>query len=112
MHALDQVARSTKQPHFNRWANELAVAAHTAFTYHYPKGIESGQLRMYWKMSIDLAYPLVSFQGQHDPLDGYITYNQLRSTAVILKDNQNAAVDLSLPCDQLETLMKSGSVDF
>lgn len=109
MHALDQVARITKQPHFNRWASELAVAAHTAFTYHYPKGIERGELRMYWKMSIDLTYPLVFFQGQHDPVDGYITYNQLRLTAAILKDNHNGAVDLSLPCDQLETLVKSGN---
>jgi hypothetical protein len=36
---------------------------------------------MYWKMSIDLKRPLVSSMGQHDPLDGYITYVQLRSTA-------------------------------
>ena len=32
-------------------------------------------------MSIDLKRPLVSSMGQHDPLDGYITYVQLRSTA-------------------------------
>ena len=36
---------------------------------------------MYWKMSIDLKHPLVSSMGQHDPLDGYITYIQLCSTA-------------------------------
>lgn len=108
MHALDQIARFTPQPHFNRWARELAVTAHRAFT-RYPNEHESRQLRMYWKMSIDLTYPLVFFQGQHDPLDGYITYNQLRSTAMILNDNQNGATDLSLPCDQLEILMNSGN---
>jgi hypothetical protein len=36
---------------------------------------------MVWKMSIDLSYPLVPSMGQHDPLDGYITYLQLQATA-------------------------------
>jgi hypothetical protein len=35
---------------------------------------------MYWKMSIDLSYPLVPSMGQHDPLDGFITYHQLQAT--------------------------------
>ncbi len=34
---------------------------------------------MYWKMSIDLNRPLVPSMGQHDPLDGYITYNEIQS---------------------------------
>jgi hypothetical protein len=33
---------------------------------------------MYWKMSIDLSRPLVQSMGQHDSLDGFITYNQLQ----------------------------------
>ena len=37
---------------------------------------------MYWKMSIDLSRPLVSSAGQHDPLDGFVTYNELQATAV------------------------------
>lgn len=36
---------------------------------------------MYWKMSIDLSSPLVPSMGQHDPLDGLITYLQLQATA-------------------------------
>jgi hypothetical protein len=32
---------------------------------------------MYWKMSIDLSYPLVPSMGHHDPLDGWITYHEL-----------------------------------
>jgi hypothetical protein len=36
---------------------------------------------MYWKMSIDLSYPLVEFIGHHDPLDGLITYNKIQATA-------------------------------
>jgi hypothetical protein len=77
MHALDVAARSTGQLLFNRWACELAVTAHRAFTY-VPR---SGQApRMHWKMSIDLARPLVASMGQHDPLDGLITCIQLETT--------------------------------
>jgi hypothetical protein len=77
MHALDQVTRSTGQPLFNRWARELAHAAHRAFTYAPRRG---GPKRMYWKLSIDLSRPLVASMGQHDPLDGLVTYAQLEAT--------------------------------
>ena len=36
---------------------------------------------MYWKMSIDLTYPLVPSMGQHDPLDGLVTYCELQLAA-------------------------------
>ena len=32
-------------------------------------------------MSIDLTYPLVPSMGQHDPLDGFVTYGELQATA-------------------------------
>jgi hypothetical protein len=57
---------------------ELAKAAYAGFTYGPSSG---GQKRMHWKMSIDLSYPLVPSMGHHDPLDGFITYNQLQATA-------------------------------
>jgi len=78
MHALNQVSRTTGDPQYNRWAVELAKAAHAGFTYTPSSG---GPKRMYWKMSIDLTYPLVPSMGQHDPLDGLITYYQLQATA-------------------------------
>ena len=78
MHALDQVTRATGQTMFNRWASELAHAAHRAFTYVPRHG--AGK-RMYWKLSIDLSRPLVGSMGQHDPLDGLVTYSQLEATA-------------------------------
>lgn len=78
MHALDQVTRSTGQALFNAWARELAHAAHRAFTYAPRHG---GHKRMYWKLSIDLSRPLVASMGQHDPLDGLVTYAQLEATA-------------------------------
>ncbi len=78
MHALDQLTRATGRPHFNLWARELAETAQRAFVHLPSARRPSG---MYWKMSIDLSRPLVTSMGQHDPLDGYITYLQLRSTA-------------------------------
>ncbi|MBW2212240.1 MAG: hypothetical protein JRG67_14600 [Deltaproteobacteria bacterium] len=75
MHALDQVSRWTRQPHFNGWARELAEVSHDAFTYT----DQSGR-RMFWKMSTDLSRPLVPSMGHHDPLDGFITCIQLQAT--------------------------------
>jgi hypothetical protein len=83
MHALNRVSRVTGESKYNRWAIELAKKAHEGFTYAPSFG---GPKRMYWKMSIDLTYPLVYSMGQHDPLDGFITYQQLQATA--LKENE------------------------
>ncbi len=77
MQALDQVARASAAPVFNAWARELAAAAYRGFVYATPGGAR----RMYWKMSIDLGRPLVPSMGQHDPLDGFVTFTQLETTA-------------------------------
>jgi len=78
MHALDCVSLVTRDPTCNRWALELTKSAHARFAYRPREGKEK---RMYWKMSIDLSYPLVSSMGHHDPLDGLITYSELHATA-------------------------------
>ncbi|MFZ1126637.1 hypothetical protein [Methanoregula sp.] len=78
MHALDRAGRVTGNPDYIRWACELAHTAHSRFTYPPPGG---GQKRMYWKMSVDLTRPLVPSMGQHDPLDGFVTYSGLHLTA-------------------------------
>jgi hypothetical protein len=78
MHALNRVTKVTGDFTYNRWAIELAKAVHSKFVY---APSSSGQKRMYWKMSIDLSYPLVPSMGIHDPLDGLITYSQLQATA-------------------------------
>jgi len=79
MHALDQTARTVRQPVFNVWARELAVVAHRAFSYG-----AAGSRRMVWKMSVDLSRPLVPSMGQHDALDGLVTCAQLQATAAEL----------------------------
>jgi len=78
MHALHCVSKVTGDPTFHRWAIELAKTAHAKFTYVPPAG---GEKRLYWKMSIDLSYPLVSSMGHHDPLNGLITYSELQPAA-------------------------------
>jgi hypothetical protein len=78
MHALNRVGRVSGDPTYTRWAIELARAAHAAFTYS-PRG--GGKKRMYWKMSIDLSSPQVSSMGLHDPLDGFVTFHELKMTA-------------------------------
>jgi hypothetical protein len=84
IHALNRVSRVTNDRKYNLWALELAKAVHPKFTY----GPESGgSRRMYWKMSIDLTYPLVNSMGHHDPLDGLITYLETQSIANLLSDS-------------------------
>ena len=78
MHALNRVSRVTGDQKFNQWAIELAQAAYAGFTYGHAPG--SGA-RMCWKMSIDLSRQLVPSMGQHDPLDGFITFSELQLTA-------------------------------
>jgi hypothetical protein len=78
MHALDRVGRVTGDPTYVGWGIELAKAAHAGFVYD---PLHGGKRRMYWKMSIDLSYPQVPSMGMHDPLDGFVTFNELRMTA-------------------------------
>jgi hypothetical protein len=75
MHALSRVSEVTGDPRYLHWAVELAKGTHPRFTYSLSSVRKK---RMYWKMSIDLSYPLVTSMGQHDALDGYVTYRELR----------------------------------
>jgi hypothetical protein len=86
MHALNRVSRITGDLTYNTWAMELAKTAHVRFVYASPYG---GPKHMYWKMSIDLSRPLVPSMGHHDPLDGFVTYNELQSIAA--KDPEKSA---------------------
>jgi len=69
MHALDRLARDSERSELAIWACELARVAHRAFVY-----AVGNTKRMHWKMSVDLKRPLVPSMGQHDPLDGIVTY--------------------------------------
>ncbi|MFO7965888.1 MAG: hypothetical protein R6U50_18320 [Desulfobacterales bacterium] len=100
MHALNRVSRETNNPMFNTWALELAKAAHTGFVHPAPAGAK----RMFWKMSIDLTYPLVPSMGHHDPLDGLITYHQLSATALEFSNPPTPSLESEIA--DLETLCR------
>jgi hypothetical protein len=91
MHALNRVSRATGNSTYNEWAIELAKAVHARFTYLPSR---RSAKRMYWKMSIDLSRPLVPSMGQHDPLDGLITYRQLQAAAAKGDEKSTAGLDL------------------
>ncbi len=67
LHALDRAALALDDDDLRRCAVELAIAAHAAFAHE-----AGGKKRLYWKMSIDLSHPVVTSEGQHDPLDGLV----------------------------------------
>ena len=102
MHALERVGVVTGDPKYCRWSVELAEAAHAGFTYVAPTG---GAKRMHWKMSIDLTYPLVPSMGLHDPLDGFVTYNELRlctegsSDTSVLPDLDAEIAEMAKMCE-------------
>lgn len=98
MHGLNRVARVSGNLLYNRWALELAKTAHSRFTYDVPA---SQHKRMYWKMSIDLSRPLVPSMGQHDALDGLITYLQLMAAAV---NDPEMSAELNLGREISETM--------
>ncbi|HVO78270.1 MAG TPA: hypothetical protein VMS79_05320, partial [Methanomassiliicoccales archaeon] len=79
MHALARVGRVTGDAKYAVLAGELAKRAHSAFAYTVPS---TGERRLRWKMSIDLSRPLVASMGQHDALDGFLTYLEVQSTVV------------------------------
>jgi hypothetical protein len=85
MHALNRVSRITGDLKYYTWAVELGKKAHDRFVYASSYG---GPKRMFWKMSIDLSRPLVTSMGQHDPLDGFVTYSELQATAA--KDSEKS----------------------
>ena len=105
MFALNRVSQVTGKSIYNQWALELARAAHAAFTY---SPVSGGLKRMYWKMSVDLSRAQVPSMGQHDPLDGLITYQQLEATANGFPETP-AGLRLKKEIEELEVMCAGGS---
>jgi hypothetical protein len=97
MHALSRLGSVTGKRVYHLWALELAEAAHRAFVI---AGPDRAPRRMVWKMSIDLSYPLVSSMGQHDPLDGFVTYLELTQAA----SDEPSAPDLDAEIREMRSL--------
>ncbi len=89
MHALGRMGAITGDEHYRRWARELAVTAYRGFL------ASAGPARLYWKMSIDLSYPLVAASGQHDTLDGLVTCLVVRETTPVCAAHElNTVIDM------------------
>jgi len=105
MHALNRVSQVSGNPSYLRWAIELAQTVHERFTY---APSSNGQKRMHWKMSIGLTYPLVFAMGQHDPLDGFITYSELQAAAKNFE--QLSGFDLSAEINNMVDICKGQNI--
>ncbi|MEE4164133.1 MAG: hypothetical protein V2I25_16635 [Woeseiaceae bacterium] len=124
MHALCRVSAATGKAVYRRWAVELAQAAYAGFAAAAPGG-----KRLRWKMSIDLARPLVATSGAHDPLDGFVTFREIAGTdeasldpelaelATMIEDREWATTDplgiggLLFDANRIIRLTAAGSMD-
>ncbi|MBZ0216795.1 MAG: hypothetical protein K8F25_09600 [Fimbriimonadaceae bacterium] len=100
MHALRQVGCAVGDEKYNRWASELGKVACKAFARQSADGIITG---LYWKMNVDLAYPVVPSMGHHDPLDGYVTLLEI-DRSLRRAEAGDPAFDLSKELNSLRRL--------
>lgn len=77
MFALNRMAKATGDIEYNRQAVALARAIHPRFFVDRT----AKRPRMIWKMSMDLSRPLVSSEGNLDPIDGYVVFRLLQALA-------------------------------
>jgi len=102
MHALCRVSAVTDDSRYCHWAAELAKVAHAGFTVASPT---DARKRLFWKMSIDLTRPLVPSTGLHDPLDAYITYNEIDGCAARFS-NESGTQSLSAEVSETAAMIE------
>lgn len=101
MHALCRASAVTGEQRYCRWAIELAKVAHAGFAV---PGASSTEKRLVWKMSIDLSHPLVPSSGLHDPLDAFITENEI-SLCVKKRFGSDEALNLVAEISEAATMI-------
>ncbi|KAJ5690954.1 hypothetical protein N7488_011689 [Penicillium malachiteum] len=84
MFALNRMALATGDMEYNRQAVALARAIHPRFFVDRA----AARPRMIWKMSMDLSAPLVSSEGNLDPIDGFVVFRILQATAIKAGDGE------------------------
>lgn len=77
MFALNRLSLASGDPTYNRQAVALAKAIHSRFFVDR----KSNRPRMVWKMAMDLSKPLVTSEGNLDPIDGYVVFRLLQAAA-------------------------------
>jgi hypothetical protein len=84
MFALNRMSKVSGKNAYNRMAVQLARAIHPKFFVN-----RSGpKPRMVWKMSMDLSAPLVSSEGNLDPIDGFVVFRILQAAAMEAGDGE------------------------
>ncbi|KAJ5625679.1 hypothetical protein N7510_001988 [Penicillium lagena] len=84
MFALNRMSMASGDPTFNRQAVALAKAIHPRFFVDRA----AARPRMVWKMAMDLSAPLVSSEGNLDPIDGYVVFRLLQAAAMEAGDGE------------------------
>lgn len=90
MFALNRMAKATGDMGYNRQAVALARAIHPKFFVDRA----AKRPRMVWKMAMDLSAPLVSSEGNLDPIDGYVVFRLLQALAVEAGDGEVLAEEI------------------
>ena len=85
MFALNRMSLASGDPRYNQHAIALAKAIHPRFFVNRV----SNRPRMVWKMAMDLSAPLVSSEGNLDPIDGYVVFRLLQDTATAMDSRRS-----------------------
>ncbi|KAJ5587025.1 uncharacterized protein N7459_002790 [Penicillium hispanicum] len=91
MFALNRMAKASGDVSYNRQAVELARAIHPRFFVDR----SAKRPRMIWKMSMDLSTPLVSSEGNLDPIDGYVIFRLLQAAAIEAGEGEVLAEEIA-----------------
>jgi len=93
--ALLLIGRVTGEPRYLDWGRELARTMHARFLCTAYTG---GPTIICWKMSIDLSRPQVNSMGQHDALDGLLTFLALQMEGTGMPDLSGEIKGLTALC--------------
>lgn len=77
MFALNRLSMASKDSKWNEYAVSLAKAIHPRFFV----GRDTERPRMVWKIAMDMSRPLVTSQGNLDPIDGYVIFRKLQAAS-------------------------------
>ncbi|KAJ5973703.1 hypothetical protein N7481_010913, partial [Penicillium waksmanii] len=91
MFALNRMSKASGNNAYNRMAVQLARAIHPKFFVDR----SSSKPRMVWKMSMDLSAPLVSSEGNLDPIDGFVVFRILQAAAMEAGDGEVLAEEIN-----------------
>lgn len=100
MFALNRLALAAGEPRYNDLAIQLAQAIHSRFVLR----LESGDLRMVWKISTDMQRVLVPSEGHLDAATGFVVCRVLQRTAKdFMQDNSEGILQKEV--EEYEYLM-------